>query len=96
MALMNSFAHRHAASAVLVAAALAACSTRAQQLAPAPVAAAPAPASAGPALTVGSAAPEFVLRGATRYGLLETPVRLSDYRGQTVVIAFFYKARTKG
>ena len=47
-------------------------------------------------LTVGSMAPDFELKGATRYGLLSNPVRLSDYRGQTVVIAFFYKARTKG
>ena len=47
-------------------------------------------------LSVGSMAPDFELKGATRYGLLSNPVRLSDYRGQTVVIAFFYKARTKG
>ena len=59
-----------------------------------------AEAQAAPAspvkLTVGSMAPDFELKGATRYGLLANPVRLSDYRGQTVVIAFFYKARTKG
>ena len=53
-------------------------------------------AAPSPIITVGSVAPDFELRGATRYGLLEKPVRLSDYRGQTVVIAFFYKARTKG
>lgn len=47
-------------------------------------------------LAVGTMAPDFSLRGATRYGLLANPVRLSDFRGQTVVIAFFYKARTKG
>ena len=47
-------------------------------------------------LAVGSIAPDFELRGATRYGVLGNPVRLSDFRGQTVVIAFFYKARTKG
>jgi hypothetical protein len=41
-------------------------------------------------------APDFALGGATRYGLLKTPVRLSDYRGRTVVLAFFYQARTKG
>jgi hypothetical protein len=45
---------------------------------------------------VGTAAPDFSLTGATRYGLLKAPVRLSDYRGQTVVLAFFYQARTKG
>ncbi len=98
MVQMISLAHRRTASSVVAAAALVACSTRPQQPAPTPVAAAPAaaPAAAAAPLTIGSAAPDFTLRGATRYGLLETPVRLSDYRGQTVVIAFFYKARTKG
>jgi peroxiredoxin len=41
-------------------------------------------------------APDFSLPGATRYGLLASPVKLSDLRGKTVVIAFFYQARTKG
>jgi cytochrome oxidase Cu insertion factor (SCO1/SenC/PrrC family) len=54
------------------------------------------PAPALPSIAVGAAAPDFTLRGATRYGLLQTPVKLSDYRGQTVVLAFFYQARTKG
>jgi cytochrome oxidase Cu insertion factor (SCO1/SenC/PrrC family) len=62
---------------------------RAQQTAP-PAAAVPA----GPA--VNDVAPDFALAGADRYGLLKTPVRLSDYRGRTVVLAFFYQARTKG
>jgi cytochrome oxidase Cu insertion factor (SCO1/SenC/PrrC family) len=48
----------------------------------------------GPA--VGAQAPDFTLPGATRYGVLKNPVHLSDYRGQTVVLAFFYQARTKG
>ena len=56
----------------------------------------PAPGSAATAPDVGQAAPDFSLPGATRYGLLKNPVKLSDYRGQTVVIAFFPKARTKG
>ena len=57
--------------------------------------AAPAAAAiAGPA--VNDVAPDFTLTGATRYGLLQTPVRLSDYRGRTVVLAFFFQARTKG
>ena len=47
-------------------------------------------------LNVGDVAPDFDLRGATRYGLLATPARLADHKGETVVIAFFYKARTKG
>jgi hypothetical protein len=46
--------------------------------------------------TVGQIAPDFSLAGATRYGLLKAPVKLSDFRGKTVVIAFFYQARTKG
>ena len=53
-----------------------------------------APPDAGP--RVKDLAPDFALVGATRYGLLKTPVRLSDYRGRTVVLAFFYQARTKG
>ncbi|MDP9205920.1 MAG: hypothetical protein M3P12_10765 [Gemmatimonadota bacterium] len=58
-------------------------------------AAAPTPlAAVGPA--VNDVAPAFTLSGATRYGLLKTPVTLSDYRGRTVVLAFFFQARTKG
>jgi len=47
-------------------------------------------------LAVGEMAPDFALPGATRYGLLEEPVRLSDYRGNTVVLAFFFRVRTRG
>ena len=46
-------------------------------------------------LSVGSVAPDFTLPGATRYGVLKAPIHLSDFRGKTVVLAFFYKARTK-
>ncbi len=53
------------------------------------------PASAKP-LEVGAPAPDFSLRGATRYGVLAKPIRLSDFKDKTVVIAFFYKARTSG
>lgn len=45
---------------------------------------------------VGDMAPDFAVAGATRYGLLRDSIRLSDFRGQTVVVAFFPKARTKG
>jgi thioredoxin-dependent peroxiredoxin len=65
---------------------LAAGSARAQQ---------PATAST-PTPEVGAMAPDFALPAATRYGLLRDSIRLSDLRGKTVVIAFFYKARTKG
>lgn len=47
-------------------------------------------------LEVGAMAPDFALPGATRYGLLEEPVRLSDYEGKTVVLAFFFRVRTRG
>ena len=55
----------------------------------------PAPPSPPP-IEVGAVAPDFSIPGATRYGTLKNPVRLSDYKGKTVVLAFFYKARTKG
>ena len=45
---------------------------------------------------MGLAAPDFALPGATRYGVLRNLIHLSDFRGKTVVLAFFYKARTKG
>jgi peroxiredoxin Q/BCP len=57
--------------------------------------AAPAPPAA-PALEVGAVAPDFAMPGATRFGTLRDPVRLSDYKGKTVVLAFFFKARTRG
>jgi hypothetical protein len=47
-------------------------------------------------LAVGLQAPDFALVGGTRDGILADSVRLSDFRDQTVVIAFFYRARTKG
>jgi hypothetical protein len=55
-----------------------------------------APAAVVLAPAVNDVAPNFTLPGATRYGLLKTPVTLADYRGRTVVLAFFFKARTKG
>ena len=47
-------------------------------------------------LEIGATAPDFALKGATRYGVLAKPVHLSDFKGKTVVLAFFYQARTKG
>ena len=47
-------------------------------------------------LEVGVMAPHFEIPGATRYGVLRDPIRLSDYRGKTVVLAFFFRARTRG
>ena len=58
----------------------------------------PAPAAPAPPtpLPVGTRAPDFALPGATRFGVLSQPVHLSDFSGKTVVLAFFYEARTKG
>jgi hypothetical protein len=53
-------------------------------------------ATPAPTPEVGSMAPDFTMPGATRFGLLKNSVRLSDFRGQTVVIAFFIQARTRG
>jgi len=61
----------------------------------APPAPPPAPPSPPP-IEVGAVAPDFSIPGATRFGTLKGPVRLSDYKGKTVVLAFFFKARTRG
>ena len=47
-------------------------------------------------IEVGAMAPDFELTGATRHGVLQDGVRLSDYRGETVVLAFFFRVRTRG
>jgi cytochrome oxidase Cu insertion factor (SCO1/SenC/PrrC family) len=56
---------------------------------------APPPPPAPPMLDIGTAAPDFSAPGATKAGLLKS-VSLSQFKGKTVVIAFFYQARTKG
>jgi hypothetical protein len=63
--------------------------------APAILTAQQAPASVPP-LEIGAVAPGFTMSGATRYGVLARPIHLSDFKGKTVVLAFFYKARTGG
>jgi peroxiredoxin Q/BCP len=55
-----------------------------------------APAQPEPGPKIGDVAPDFTLGGATREGVLSSPVSLSKFKGQTVVIAFFPKARTTG
>ena len=47
-------------------------------------------------LPVGTMAPDITVTGATRYGVIAEPVKLSDFRGETVVLAFFFRARTRG
>ena len=56
----------------------------------------PARPVTGTPLPVGADAPDFTLPAATRDGVLPNPLKLSDLRDQTVVIAFFYRARTSG
>jgi hypothetical protein len=83
-----TFATKGRAAAIALAAVLGSSVAGAQQTAAAP------PQETGP--KVGDAAPDFTLPGATRYGLLRDPVQLSTMRGKTVVLAFFFKARTRG
>lgn len=84
---------RHLSLLAALAAAFPAVTAAQQVAAPAP----PAPtAPTAPPLEIGAVAPDFAMAGATRYGTLRNPVRLSDYKGKTVVLAFFFKARTRG
>ena len=75
---------------MLVTAALLVAGTAATKAQNTPAAQTPAP------LEVGAVAPDFALPGATRFGVLRDPVKLSDFKGKTVVLAFFFKARTRG
>ena len=63
----------------------------AQQPAPAPP-----PPPAPPPLAVGTVAPDFTLPAATSAGVSAKPFHLKDHVGETVVLAFFFKARTSG
>jgi hypothetical protein len=47
-------------------------------------------------ISIGEVAPNFSLPGATRYGILQDPIQLSDLKGEVVVLAFFFRARTRG
>ena len=78
----------HSRWATLVAAALIGVPLAAHTQQPAPL------PEVGP--KVGEMAPDFEFTGITRYGKLANAHKLSDFRGQTVVLAFFPKARTRG
>ena len=75
-------------NATVLAAALVTCVTVAHAQAPA------AQAEVGP--KVGEMAPDFTLPGATMAGVTKAPISLSKFKGQTVIVAFFPKARTSG
>ena len=47
-------------------------------------------------ISIGEVAPNFSLPGATRYGILQDQIQLSDLKGEVVVLAFFFRARTRG
>lgn len=87
---MSAWLRRPLGLAAILVAAGSTVATAQQPAAPAP------PGSAAFAPDVGATAPDFSLHGSTRNGLLKDPIKLSDFRGQTVVLAFFPKARTKG
>ena len=57
---------------------------------------APVAAQSTEPLAVGSVAPDFTVQATTRFGPLAEPISLSDFRGKTVVLAFFPRARTRG
>ena len=81
-------------AATVLAAGLGTGRAAAQQPAPAPAPVPPPPAATP--LAVGVEAPDFTLPSSTKDGLSAKPLHLKDLRGKTVVIAFFYKSRTKG
>ena len=53
------------------------------------------PPVVGTPLAIGTDAPDFTLPSATKNGVAG-PLTLSGLRDQTVVIAFFFRARTRG
>jgi hypothetical protein len=55
-----------------------------------------APDSGSVFLPVGTMAPDFQVQGATRFGLLAEPIRLSQFHGKTVVLAFYFRVRGGG
>lgn len=57
---------------------------------------APSFAGAQTALKVGDAAPDFTVTTVTAKGVDAKPFKLSEHKGETIVLAFFPKARTSG
>jgi peroxiredoxin Q/BCP len=49
-----------------------------------------------PGPTAGEVAPDFTGPGANKDGTIKAPIHLADFKGKTVVLAFFPKARTGG
>ena len=55
-----------------------------------------APAAPPVPLKVGEMAPDFTVTMVTKDGVAAKPFKLSEHKGETVVLAFFPKARTTG
>jgi peroxiredoxin Q/BCP len=83
---MTPSSWKHHAGALALLGALAAPLASQQPAAPAP--------EVGP--KVGEVAPDFEFTAITRYGKLAAKQKLSDFRGTTVVLAFFPRARSRG
>jgi len=89
--LSRSAARSFAVAAFSVVATAAATSVASAQAAPAA-----APAVNATALKVGDVAPDFTVAAVTAAGLDAKPFKLSEHKGETIVLAFFPKARTGG
>jgi hypothetical protein len=85
---MNGFSSAMALGALL--------SLTAAPLAAQQPAATPAVPPAPTPLAVGAEAPDFELPVSTLAGVSANRLRLTELRGKTVVIAFFFRARTSG
>jgi len=70
--------------------------TRALVVTAAVVSSLPFAAFAQDALKVGDVAPDFTVTAVTATGVNAKPFKLSEHKGETVVLAFFPKARTSG
>lgn len=54
------------------------------------------PAAAPTPLKVGDTAPDFSVTWVTSAGVEKKPFKLSEHKGETIILAFFPKARTSG
>ena len=54
------------------------------------------PAAAPVVNMVGQRAPDFTLRAVNKDGFLSKPFHLTEHLGETIVLAFFYTARSRG
>ena len=94
---MSKFSRSLARTFAVVAFSVAATSFASAQAAPPAAAAAAAAPTINPTvLKVGDVAPDFTVAAVTAIGLDAKPFKLSEHKGETIVLAFFPKARTGG